>query len=118
MDISRRQFIRSAGAAIAVAAAPVILMPEKRIWQVHRDTPLRGVVPLRAIVDPGHGLAPGLLHYDAEAGVHILSPFEEVPKEVMAKTIADFRESMHAILDTQRMLQHELWSGVSAGRRG
>ena len=109
MDISRRQFIRGAGAAIAVAAAPVILMPETRIWQVHRDTPLHSAVPLRVIVDPGHGLAPGLMHYDAEAGVYILSPFEEVPKEVMEKTMADFRETMHAILDNQRMLaEHAL----------
>lgn len=41
MISTRRQFLRNLRTGLMVAAAPAVLVPEKRFWQVHPNTPLR-----------------------------------------------------------------------------
>ena len=41
---SRRDFLRNLGVGAAIVVVPSIVLPEKRIWQVHPNTPVNGVV--------------------------------------------------------------------------
>lgn len=41
MNLSRRSFLKGLGTGVAIAAAPAILLPERKIWQVPANAPVR-----------------------------------------------------------------------------
>ncbi len=86
--ITRRSFLRALGIGAAAVAAPAILMPERRIWQVSMNAPVRCASRdwVNAPLDwSGYTTAaPGA--WSSESGGNILEAIREAQEQMKRAT--------------------------------